>query len=160
MGVDISGRKPKTDDGDYFSSNWWGWRPILMLCDIANQKYKLKINTSNWGSNDGCGLRTQKSCDRLAEALEKLIENDMTQTLNSEDDRIQICLGAWVKSGTGQFYTDEMNELNSQYPPGTILFSSIVTKQGELIESAHSCSLAHLKRWINFLRNCGGFKIW
>ena len=29
MGVDISGRKPKTEEGDYFCSNWWGWRPIV-----------------------------------------------------------------------------------------------------------------------------------
>jgi len=29
-----------------------------------------------------------------------------------------------------------------------------------MVESAHSCSLGHIKNWITFLRGCGGFKIW
>ncbi len=148
--------------GEYFRSNWWGWRPICMLCEIANDKYKLKMNMDHQGSNDGQGLRTQKQCDRLADALELMISNDSgyNEFMVEDADRIQICMGAWVKAGTGQFYSDEANSLNEQYPFGTILFSSVVTKSGEMVESAHSCSLAHLKRWINFLRHCGGFKIW
>jgi len=148
--------------GVYFRSNWWGWRPICMMCEIANNKYKLKMNMSNWGSNDGAGLRTQKQCDRLADALELMISNDSgyNEFMVEDSDRIQIVMGAWCEAGTGKFYSDEELELNEQYPFGTILFSSVVTKKGTMVESAHSCSLAHLKRWINFLRGCGGFKIW
>ena len=54
MGVDISGRKPKTEVGDYFHSNWWGWRPINAICEIAAYDSKLKIDFSYWG-------RSQKS---------------------------------------------------------------------------------------------------
>ncbi len=189
MGVDIYGRKPitksekpeqidyqtstdeqkqaywaKVEDwedenpGVYFRSNWWGWRPICMLCEIANDKYKLKLNMSHWGSNDGQGLRTQKQCDRLADALEDMLGKD--NQMSSEDDRIQIVMGAWCEAGTGKFYSDEANELNEQYEVGTILYSAVVTKKGTMVESAHSCSLSHIKRWINFLRHCGGFKIW
>ena len=148
--------------GVYFRSNWWGWRPICMICEIANDKYKLKMNMSNWGSNDGAGLRTQKQCDRLADTLELMISNDSgyNEFMVEDSDRIQICMGAWVEAGTGKFYHESDNDLNEQYPFGTILFSSVVTKNGTMVESAHSCSLAHLKRWINFLRQCGGFKIW
>ena len=148
--------------GEYFRSNWWGWRPICMLCEIANDKYKLKLNMSHWGSNDGQGLRTQKQCDRLADALELMISNDSgyNEFMVEDSDRIQICMGAWTKAGTGQFYSDEADSLNKQYPFGTILFSSVITKSGEMVESAHSCSLSHIKRWIAFLRHCGGFKIW
>ena len=60
MGVDISGRKPKTEVGDYFSSNWWGWRPINAICELAAHDSKLKIDFSYWGLNDGRGLKTQK----------------------------------------------------------------------------------------------------
>jgi hypothetical protein len=148
--------------GEYFRSNWWGWRPILMLCEIANGKYKLKLNMQYWGSNDGKGLRTQKQCDRLADALELMISNDSgyNEFMVDDSDRIQICMGAWCEAGTGKFYHESDEDLNEQYPFGTILFSSVVTKNGTMVESAHSCSLAHLKRWINFLRHCGGFKIW
>jgi hypothetical protein len=133
-----------------------------MLYEIANDKYKLKMNMDHWGSNDGKGLRTQKQCDKLADALELMLSNDSSynEFMADDSDRIQIVMGAWCISGTGQFYSDEKNELNEQYEYGTILFHPIVTKKGELVESAHSCSLAHIKRWINFLRACGGFKIW
>lgn len=162
MGVDISGRKPTTNEGDYFSSNWWGWRPINTICQLAAYNSKLKIDFSYWGSNDGKGLRTQKQCDKLADALELMLTNDSgyNEFMAEDDDRIQIVMGSWVKSGTGQFYSDENLELQQQYEYGTILYNPIVTKKGELVESAHSCSLAHIKRWINFLRACGGFKIW
>jgi len=148
--------------GVYFRSNWWGWRPICMLCEIANDKYKLKLDMTYWGSNDGKGLRTQKQCDKLADALETMLSNDSgyNEFMAEDTDRIQIVMGSWVKSGTGQFYSDESADLDLQYEYGTILFHPIVTKKGELVESAHSCSLAHIKRWINFLRACGGFKIW
>lgn len=146
--------------GFYFRSNWWGWRPIAMLCDIAIKKYKLRISTKNWGSNDGAGCKNQNQCDKLANALEDMLSTDLSQTLSADDERIQICMGAWVKSGTGTFYSEEDTDLNREFPYGTVLFSPIVTKSGQMVESAHSCSRNHIKRWITFLRNCGGFEIW
>jgi len=105
MGVDISGRNPKTEVGDYFASNWWGWRPINYICQLAAEQSKLKIDFSHWGSNDGKGLRTQKQCDKLADALEKLLGNDFN--LKGDDDRIYLCLGAWCEFGTGRFIGTE-----------------------------------------------------
>jgi hypothetical protein len=161
MGVDISGRKPLNDDGDYFSSNWWSWRPLHMLSEVAIQTKNLKMNTEGWGSNDGKGLRTQKQCELLASALEDVVKVEFNEELSESTDRIQICMGSWVVAGTGQFYhSDIINELNNEYPYGTILHSAVVTKDGTMVESAHSCSLVHIERWIKFLRNCGGFKIW
>jgi hypothetical protein len=160
MGVDISGRKPLNDDGDYFASNWWGWRPIVMLCEVAIETRNLKMSTDGWGSNDGKGLRTQKQCERLADALEEMLKKDFNEQLSEKNDRIQICLGSWVEAGTGKFHNSDDDDLNYEYPYGTILYSAVVTKSGTLVESAHSCSLVHIERWIKFLRNCGGFKIW
>ena len=149
--------------GVYFRSNWWGWRPICMLCEIANNKYKLKLDMTYWGSNDGKGLRTQKQCDKLADALELMLSEspNYNEYMIDDDDRIQIVMGAWCEAGTGKFIGSEKEtELNEQYDYGTILFSSVVTKSGMMVESAHSCSLGHIKNWITFLRGCGGFKIW
>jgi len=159
MGVDISGRNPKTEVGDYFGSNWWGWRPINALCQIAAYKSKLKINFDHWGSNDGKGLRTQKQCDRLAEALEELLGDDIN--LKEDDDRIYLCLGSWCEFGTGRFIGAEKEALlNEQYFYGEILYSSVITPNGEAVESSHSTSVGRVKDFITFLRNCGGFQIW
>ena len=161
MGVDISGRKPKTEAGDYFSSNWWGWRPILAISEAAMLNSKLDYDTSYWGSNDGKGLRTQKQCDKLADAIELLISNNWNEYLTEDDDRIYIVMGSWCEAGTGKFVPSEFTaSLNEQYEYGDILYTPVVAENGTMVESSHGTSLGRLKQWITFLRNCGGFKIW
>jgi len=148
--------------GNYFRSNWWGWRPILMLCEMAKDKCRLKMNMEFWGSNDGSGLRTQKQCDRLADALELMLNHDhiYKDFMANDSNVIYMVTGCWDKTGTGQAFLDKGDELNEEYEYGTILFAPVVTKKGVLVETRYSCSLKHLKNWINFLRACGGFKIW
>jgi len=161
MGVDISGRKPKTEEGDYFHSNWWGWRPILAISEAAMLNSKLDYDTSYWGSNDGKGLRTQKQCDKLADAIELLISNNYNEYLTEDDDRIYIVMGSWCEAGTGKFIPSDFTvSLNEQYEYGDILYGPVVAANGTMVESSHSASLGRLKEWITFLRNCGGFKIW
>ena len=161
MGVDISGRKPKTDEGDYFASNWWGWRPIHAISEAAMLSSKLDYDTSNWGSNDGKGLRTQKQCDKLADAIELLISNNYNEYLTEDDDRIYIVMGSWCEAGTGRFIPSEDSlSLNEQYEYGDILYAPVVAENGVMVESSYSTSLGRLKQWITFLRSCGGFKIW
>jgi len=161
MGVDISGRKPKTEEGDYFCSNWWGWRPILAISEAAMINSKLDYDTSYWGSNDGKGLRTQKQCDKLADAIELLISNNYNEYLTEDDDRIYIVMGSWCEAGTGKFIGSEREHiLNQQYEYGDILYAPVVAEDGTLVESSYSTSLGRIKQWITFLRSCGGFKIW
>ena len=161
MGVDISGRKPKTDEGDYFCSNWWGWRPIVAISEAAMLNSKLNYDTSYWGSNDGKGLRTQKQCDKLADAIELLISNNYNEYLTEDDDRIYIVMGSWCEAGTGRFIPSEDSlSLNEQYEYGDILYAPVVAENGVMVESSYSTSLGRLKQWITFLRSCGGFKIW
>jgi len=161
MGVDISGRKPKTEAGDYFASNWWGWRPIVAISEAAMLSSKLDYDTSYWGSNDGKGLRTQKQCDKLADAIELLISNNYNEYLAEDDDRIYIVMGSWCEAGTGKFIGSEREHiLNQQYEYGDILYAPVVAEDGTLVESSYSTSLGRIKQWITFLRSCGGFKIW
>ena len=147
--------------GIYFRSNWWGWRPILLLCEMAKDKYRLKMNMSYWGSNDGKGLRTQKQCDRLADALELMLNDTVYKDFMADNSNvIYIVTGSWDVTDTGEAFFDEEDELNEEYEYGTILWAPVVTKKGVKVEPAYGCSLGHIKGWINFLRGCGGFKIW
>ena len=163
MGVDISGRKPTTNEGDYFRANWWGWRPINTICELAAYDSKLKIDFSYWGSNDGKGLKTQSQCNKLADAIELLIsENpEYNDNLSDDDDRIYIAMGSWCEAGTGKFIGSEREDvLNQEYEYGTLLFRPVVTPDGALVESSHSTSLRRIKEFVTFLRGCGGFEIW
>lgn len=155
---EVSNKWETENPGDYFRSNWWGWRPIVMLCEFANDDKELGFDLIHWGSNDGAGLDNQEDCNKLADALEEIIT---TQTDLEEDvDTIYLNLGSWV-SMDGKFLGDEINTpLNEQYPYGTILYGSVVMDNGNIAQPSHSAPLRHVKNFISFLRECGGFEIW
>ena len=159
MGVDISGKNPINETGDYFGANWWGWRPINHLCQMAIYDSKLEYNTDYWGSNDGKGLETAEECNNLANALEELLGNEIDA--KQDDERVYLCLGSWCEAGTGRMISSEVDfSLNQQYEYGSIHYTPIVTESGMLVESSHSTSVGRIKEFIEFLRNCGGFEIW
>lgn len=146
--------------GIYFRSNWWGWRPIHMLCDIVSRKHQLRINTTGWGENSGYGLRSPKKCEDLANALEDHIKTFLTEELKDDDDRMYLCMGSW-STDQGKFLPQEVDDkLQEQYPFGTVLFNGVVLEDGTVAYPSHGSSLGHLKNWIAFLRNCGGFEIY
>lgn len=148
----------ESNPGDYFRSNLWGWRPIVMLCQVANEKYDLDLNFEYWGSNDGAGLKNQRECDKLADGLEGVLIGFFDM---NEVDEVQICLGSWVNSMTNQFVSSEISkELNEEYPEYTILTTSVVLDDGTTVKSSHSVDKSHVERFIRFLRECGGFEIW
>lgn len=159
MGVDISGRNPINEEGDYFGSNWWGWRPINQLCQLAAYDSKLSIDFQYWGSNDGRGCETHEECNELADALENYLGNEIEA--KDDDDRIYLCLGSWCEAGTGRMIEADIQVvLNEQYEYGSIHYTPIVLETGMVVESAHSTSVHRIKQFIIFLRNCGGFEIW
>lgn len=146
--------------GFYFRSSWWGWRPIHELCEAISRKAGLRINTTGWGENSGYGLKNPKKCQELADALEEHITNHLKDELKENTDRIYVCMGSW-STDDGKFLHDDVEEkLNEQYPFGTIFFNGVVLEDGTVAYPSHGSSLKHIKNWINFLRECGGFQIY
>jgi hypothetical protein len=145
--------------GVYFRSNWWGWRPIHAIADMAIHATELPFDTSTWGENSGGGLKTQEDCDLLADAIEAfMILNNAN--MHDEDDRFYLCLGAW-STATGSFIGPNRTEkLDQDYPIGTVLYNGVVANDGTLAFSAHSAPLYHVTNFVTFLRKCGGFEIW
>lgn len=147
--------------GFYFACNWWGWRPIHMICEYVNDEHNLKMNMSKWGENDGAGLRTQKQCDMLVAALEDFIESP-DSLMNEDSDMIYICLGSWVDSNNRFVNEEKINELglNHQYRYTEILYGGVVAEDDNIYYPSHSCSKRIVKRFISFLKECGGFRIY
>jgi len=189
MGVDISGRNPiirgpqpqinwatatetekeeywvantawqKENPGDYFRANWWSWRPIHALIEILSDKHGLDIDTSYYGSNDGAGLEDKESCDKLADAIQELLDNS-TQ-LTEENDRLYLCLGSWSSMDKSYVTSEMVEDLDEELPEhGSILYRPFVASNGMILTSAHSTSKRHLEEFVKFLRECGGFEIW
>lgn len=158
MGMDLMGLQPKNADGEYFGANLWAWRPMHVICDLAIEQSSLDISTEGWEYNDGKGVKTQEKCDELADAITEYMHGFRLK--EDSPDRAYLCLGMWVVD-TGEFLSDEEEEkLNTDYPPGTVLVSQVISKEGKLVQPAHSISVERVKVFVNFLRNCGGFEIY
>jgi hypothetical protein len=71
MGMDVYGKNPKAEEGEYFRANVWCWRPLQSLCVKAGCSEAKK-----WSSNDGLGLNTQEECDVLANQIEEYLKTN------------------------------------------------------------------------------------
>lgn len=144
--------------GDYFRASWWSWRPIVALISLASAKHNLSIDTKPYNYNDGDGLKTQKECDELADALQEILGS--YRDFKEDDSRIYLCLGSWVDLN-GRLVRDEREaKLNESHPLGTVLNSPLVDSDGDIVMPSHSADKSHILEFIAFLRNCGGFQIW
>ena len=156
---ELSDKWMKENPGEYFRSNWWGWRPIVQLCERVDNIYGLNIDFDGWGSNDGAGLETQKECDKLSAALERF-----TGMIDFEDgdDWMGMFTECWstLEGGFVDNSEKEIKELNSQYEYGDVIRQSIVLPSGKVVEPAHKVYKSRIDAFIKFLKECGGFSIW
>jgi|TARA_B110000967_G_scaffold206793_1_gene254381 hypothetical protein len=143
--------------GYYFRSNWWGWRPIVMLCDVAAHNHKLDIKTESWMGNDGMGPDTWEECTALADALQDLIDKD--GSFEEEEDVIYCNMGSWSTMNGGIVSEDIIEELNEVLPYGKVTMTGIVRDDGVYYPS-HSSPKWLIDQFIVFLRHCGGFSVW
>ena len=150
----------ETNPGYYFRSNWWGWRPIHMLCEVAAEKHDLDIDFKHWGSNDGKGLDNQTQCDELADALEDILETD--GGFEDDYDTLYMNLGSWTDQ-SGTFIPEEIrSKLDEELPLGKVTFTGIMLADTgtTVYYPSHACDKRHVMNFIKFLRDCGGFTIW
>jgi hypothetical protein len=152
----------KENPGDYYQDSWWGWRPMAALIAIVNEEKDLGIDISYFGSNDGAGPDDQETCDALADGLaEKLTQLIMENPdLSEDDDRIYLMMGSWVNMDSQFIHSEIADKLSEGFEYGQMMTKGIVMEDGTIAYSAHSTSLGRIKRFISFLRECGGFEIW
>jgi hypothetical protein len=152
--------------GYYIRYNCWGWRPILHLALVAIEYNNLKFNTNFWDSNDGRGLRTQKQCDRLADCMSKwvtVIEEDLKRPHwikeDEDDDEFIFNLDSWSRHDHKQMTDDENKMLSEKFKYGQYMGTSVVINNVKY-DASYTTSVEEINRFITFLRECGGFKIW
>lgn len=146
MGMDVIGRKPKCDKGEYFRNNVWWWRPLWQFCCTVDPSLEDRVPYGH--SNDGDGLKTQEECTELANKLRHSIQ-----------------------TGFANFYIEQRNlELadlplekcprceNKQEAKETCMTCKGVGKI-ESIYRWYKLDLENIETFIAFLENCGGFQI-
>ena len=82
MGMDVFGKKPVAEAGEYFRRNVWGWRPLANLCRALAPD--ICAACEDWHTNSGCGLDAEGSA-ALASRLEKLAAGQVRAYVEQRD---------------------------------------------------------------------------
>jgi hypothetical protein len=135
MAIDIQGRRPSSLVGKNWRVEFWVWRPIhaliVRLClDLFDEK-----SLKDMAFGHGAGATDESTCIEMAKRFEQ-----------------------WMR----------------QHPEGFVLESGIrATEDGRIVTerelaenpsletvSAYEAGESDLRKWSEFLKNCGGFEIW
>lgn len=183
MGMDVYGRKPTGERGEYFRNNIWNWHPLADYCvrvapDIcAPCKY--------WHHNEGDGLNAAGAL-ALADALQKEIDAGRTEPYARRyaseremmpDVPCNICAGTGVRKPPPEPKPDA--DPNDPFPDLVEEFDPRKhSGAGDLKEGGIKCNGCdgggYVRPWAScypfstdnvtafaaFLRESGGFVIW
>lgn len=76
MGMDVYGKKPISEEGEYFRANIWSWHPIWDYCHDLMPEICSKVENAH--SNDGDGLEADDA-RTVGEAVLMSITNGSAQ---------------------------------------------------------------------------------
>jgi hypothetical protein len=135
MGMDVWGRHPDSEAGEYFRANLWGWHPIyqmiIELCsDLLDEETLALMET-----NDGAGPEDAATCKKMAIRFSNWMEHNINGAImESADLRVD---------DDGRFLTEEETAQNPNAG-----------------HSPFRIKDEDLKEWIEFLWHCGGFNVY
>jgi len=136
MNMDLYGRNPKNEIGMDFRANIWSWRPIW---DAINETGIIdQAMMDSMSFKDGAGPKDQETCDKLADALEEMIKD--------YSDSQSIHLAEFASETVRKIVREREKEL---------AISMFCQKE----EVLYATDGKHLREFIAFLRNCGGFEV-
>lgn len=155
MGMDVYGKNPKNQQGEYFRANVWYWHPLWDCLETLHPTICQRCESPH--DNSGSGLNSKDSL-----ALSKLLRIDLNtgaieEYIKQYDARIaelplEDCIYC---EGKG---TRDWNQEN-----GTVLTKQCNSCQGTLkvkpFISSYHMDLDLMKQFQIFLENCGGFEI-
>jgi hypothetical protein len=182
MGMDVIGKNPSSETGEYFRANVWWWRPIAEISIHFAPEVCAKCE--HWGSNDGDGLDAEGS-KVLAEALQGAIEKGLVGDYIKDRERqlaalplvpCEFCKGTGVR-------TDDVG-IKHGLPETMITAEYLAMSRFAENPESHprfgqkgSCNGCHgagnnpdwrtrypasleaVQEWVAFLKDCGGFEI-
>ena len=171
MGMDVYGKKPTNEVGEYFRRNVWGWHPLWEY--VENQHPEIAELVEHAHSNSGDGLNKSDSI-KLAKLLMADFTNGKVDEYVAERNKAlaelpfedcRICEGTGIR-------TDALG-IESGWPERE-LAPDISIIVGRTKGSCNACSgigkrenfatsyyleADDVKEFAEFLENCGGFEI-
>ena len=154
MGMDVYGKNPASEVGEYFRNNCWWWRPLWRYCEEVAPEICCKVQYAQSNDGDGLGARDSK---KLANILQAEVDAGRTRVYSElrdaelaavPDDECWCCGGTGKRkeppaTGPGDKHCNCCDGKGSIRPP----------------ETEYPFDVDNVKGFIKFLRDCGGFEI-
>lgn len=156
MGMDVYGKAPVSEKGEYFRNNIWWWHPLWDYC--LSVMPGLAEAVPDGHSNGGDGLKTGIEARQLADVLRAEVESGRTAEYATrrnaylESLPLELCR---ICNGTGQ------------RPDG--LYGVTWTETGcngcndtgkvKNFALSYAFDVENVMEFIEFLNDCGGFEI-
>lgn len=171
MGMDVYGKNPANEVGQYFRRNVWGWRPLWQYVEDIHPEIAELVEYAQSNDGDGLGARDSKKLAKLLKedifrgVVDNYVEtrNKYLSELPKED--CQLCEATGIR-------TDKVGVENGM--PEKELSPEIAIITGRTKGWCNACSgegkkdpwetsyyleAEDIVEFADFLENCGGFEI-
>jgi hypothetical protein len=158
----------ENNPGVYFRANLWSWRPIAEIITYCNNVIGLNLPETflhGMHYNSGAGLETQAECHKLADAIDSMIDSkfDGWEYIGTN----YKLYARKVVDPEGKIFEENLynnpelvQELEQHLGDDMFIKDGVFEYKGIEYNTAHATELSHLREFVTFLRECGGFEIW
>jgi hypothetical protein len=136
MGMDVFGRMPTAEEGQYFRANVWMWRPIHDLIEALCGDLINECLLCGMAFNQGAGPFDAETCRTMADRLD-----------------------AWLTEHPDGHALD-CDRLCARKSDRLIVACELALCPEPLTESPYRVGREEISEFIRFLRHCGGFAVW
>ncbi len=173
MGMDVYGKKPTSEKGEYFRNNVWWWRPLWdYCCEVASDVISDSL-AENGHYNGGAGLDGIMAL-ALAEILRDELESGRTAEYERKQneyraslprEKCELCEGTGIRTdkvgvenGMPTRALDEPEAILTGRTHGWCNGCRGIGTQ-ESWESGYPFSTENVREFVEFLTDSGGFSI-
>jgi hypothetical protein len=159
MGMDVYGKKPDSEEGEYFRNSVWNWRPLAAY--VQEVAPEICAACTHWDTNDGDGLNASASM-KLAVKLAAEISSGRTRAYEMRyksdnealpDEPCHICAGTGTRPPIPQCGVGDPKNggLKCNGCDGTGYVRPWQTH--------YPFDEDNVRDFVTFLAHCGGFEI-
>ena len=151
MGMDVSGKNPVSETGEYFRNNCWWWRPLWHYCCTVGEDLIDEDTACGCAYNDGKGLNAIKAA-KLAVILKAKIADGHTKIWKKERELYLESLpdencGRCNNNNRGNSKKEDCKACDGK---GT----------REHFSRNYPFEVDNVDNFSNFLLDSGGFEVW
>jgi hypothetical protein len=160
MGMDVYGKAPKSERGEYFRNNIWWWRPLWDYCEEVAPDLCSNVDGH---SNSGDGL-DDKGAEQLSQILKIRLSDGSVDKYAQEREVYLSALPKEVCDFCDGVGIVQVKEGWPDYVEGQVTFRDPCnacngTKEKEPWQRHYPFSKENVQEFAEFLADSGGFEI-